>query len=523
MTNIQNQEENSYVNEIDVERKIINFIHNISKQYKATFISTFIWGIIAHGMALFNKYSFHDDIGALFSVGGTYNLGRWLLGVLGEFISKFFGSSLYSIPLINGLCSILFIAISACIIIDLFEIRHIVFCISLSGIMVTFPVITGLFGYMYTAPYYMFGLLLTVTGAFLVCKYDKWYSFFGGVFLICCSMGIYQAFVPVAISTFLLYLIQSIFVSDDLNENKFFKKALYYAAACIVSVLLYFLLNNIFLQLNNSGLSNYMGIDMMGKESIGTYLFRMGYAFKKMLLPSNMCPGNIRYLYMIWFLIMGMLTVELVYHMFKKNIWIGIQLSVLLVCLPIAINLIYIMSDVVHTLMVYGQIMFFVYSIWILEYVGLFYAKRIKNIVYSVGAIGLLLFSVMYCRFDNICYLKAEFVQQKMISYYTTLITQIKSVDDYKDELPVTFVNSGSIQDQSIPNIEEFNDITILPYVGTMLNDYTWIAFMRNWCGYSPVIIDSDAFDNLPEVQAMPSYPDAGSIQVVNETVVIKF
>ena len=55
------------------------------------------------------------------------------------------------------------------------------------------------------------------------------------------------------------------------------------------------------------------------------------------------------------------------------------------------------------------------------------------------------------------------------------------------------------------------------------LNNWTWMEFMARWCGFSSETANAEEFKNLPEVQAMPCYPEDGSIQVIGETVVVKF
>lgn len=73
----------------------------IKKNFKLILYSTFLWGIFAHGMMIFNKFSYHDDAG-LFEYGLTYSLGRWMLGLIGDFVTFLFGSGYYSVPLFTG-------------------------------------------------------------------------------------------------------------------------------------------------------------------------------------------------------------------------------------------------------------------------------------------------------------------------------------------------------------------------------------------------------------------------------------
>ncbi len=61
-------------------------------------ITAMFVGIAAHGQALFNKFSFQDDISAFNSLGSTYESGRWFLGVLDTAVNILFGMRPYSLP-----------------------------------------------------------------------------------------------------------------------------------------------------------------------------------------------------------------------------------------------------------------------------------------------------------------------------------------------------------------------------------------------------------------------------------------
>ena len=77
---------------------------------KTVLCSATFWGLLAHGMVLFNKYSFHDDARYFNEVGATYESGRWMLGILGSLSANLLGSKNYSLPVVNGTITILCIA-----------------------------------------------------------------------------------------------------------------------------------------------------------------------------------------------------------------------------------------------------------------------------------------------------------------------------------------------------------------------------------------------------------------------------
>ena len=63
-------------------------------------------------------------------------------------------------------------------------------------------------------------------------------------------------------------------------------------------------------------------------------------------------------------------------------------------------------------------------------------------------------------------------------------------------------------------------------YLSEIINDNSWIDYMRYWCGFEPRLVDDVTMKNLQNdnfVKMMPCYPDDGSISVINDTVVVKF
>lgn len=85
---------------------------------KTVLCSATFWGLLAHGMVLFNKYSFHDDVRYFNEVGATYESGRWMLGILGSLSANLLGSKNYSLPVVNGTITILCIAAIVYLLVD---------------------------------------------------------------------------------------------------------------------------------------------------------------------------------------------------------------------------------------------------------------------------------------------------------------------------------------------------------------------------------------------------------------------
>lgn len=508
---------------------IRGLMNKVEFRYKVTFLSTFLIGLFSQGMGLFNKYSIHDDAG-LFGTGATYTSGRWLLDWVGRIEQKGFGDGHYSLPIINGGAAILLIALAACLIVSLLDIQNDFLCAFIGGIMVCFPVVTALFGYMFTVHYYMIAMFMGILGAFLVCRYNKWYLLVIGIVLMGASVGIYQAFIPITLSVILLYFIN--YTIDRSNSIlKIVRTMVTLAISALLFFVFYLVMTNIFLKIQHTGLSDYKGINTIGKLSFYEYWLRVQDAYIEFFMPDSsrgyyMYSHSILTAYYIVLIVILIFSLILIWRVGKEDKIRALILLAAIGCVPLATNFVFIMAGKkeTHALMVYAQLMVYVLGAWLLDKVK-FTKRNIQQAVFSVALFGLGILLLMYCRFDNKCYLSAELSQQEAISYFTTLITRIKSVQDYTDEMPVAFINQREIEDNSVKELWALDDIIMDPYWGIneYLNTYNWNQFVNIWCGYYPVMANYKNYETMPEVINMPHYPDDGSIQIIDDTVVVKF
>ena len=508
----------------------MNLLKKISLPAKAAFFTALIAGIFSQGMGLFNKFSWHDDISAMFHVGATYKAGRWMLGLLSELESWLYGGTPVSLPAFNGFLSLLLIALSAVLVTSILKIRRPFFAGAIGALMVVFPVITGFFGYMFTAHYYCFSLFLTVAGAYLIGE-KHWWLWIVGALLIGSAIGIYQAFLPLGASLLLFRLI--LFAVEEADQPKDLIKTAFIALLMLILALgFYFGMNRLFLQLRHVKLSSYQGISDMAHLTLSDMLDRVRYAYSDFLAPDEyaaytMVPLTLRNLYTVFLIAAAALSLGVVVRCFlRKRIFFGICTALFLLLIPMAVNLIFVMADLnnIHSLMTYGQIGLF---LWVAALADRLEWKWEKAAVIARGTVAalLILLCVMYGRYDNECYLRASLTQQEAISFCTTLITRIQSTEGYHDSYPVVLVKNGAYFDNNLFLPEELEHITQMPYrdLSHYLNDYAFQSFMKYWCGYAPEYRSDKAFRDNPEVAEMPCYPNDGSIRIMDECVVIHF
>ena len=504
-------------------------IRRISPGARAAFFGAVLFGLISQGMGLFNKFSWHDDIFTLFLTGATITSGRWMLHVLAELEILIFGDGHYSLPLMNGLFSLICIGVSAGLIAQLLKIRKSVYCVLLGAVMAAFPVVTALFGFMFTVSYYMLAALMIVTGAYLICTAGRWQFKAAGVVLAGCSVGIYQAFLPMLLSVILLYDLM-ILAEEEEKVSEFLKRLMGQGVCVLAAMAVYLAGSRLFLWKYDMQLDDYMGISQAASVTLATYLHRAARAYQEFFRPTrnvlwDMYPQHLHYLYLGMLCVDMLLGIRLIVRTWQRDKGKAVLLLFLLALVPLTCNFIFLMSDEVHSLMVFGQTMQIVLFVLLADRLEI-HCLGARQIVSLGAAIMLGVMCIMYARYDNQCYLKMIFQQQEAISWYTTLITQIKSTQGYRDELPVAWVGRENLQDQSLYHIHELDFLKLAGYdqgIQEYINSWSWETYLARWCGFRPEKANPEAIKNLREVQTMPHYPDDGSIRIINDIIVVNF
>ena len=498
----------------------------LSPSFLSAFMGALAFGLLGQGMGLFNKFSWHDDIFSLFMTGTASGLGRWMLHVMAEAERWFYGNGYFSLPVVNGVISLLCVGLSAGLMTDFFRIRSRWLSLLLGGVM---AVVTSLFGFMYTVHYYMIALLMVTGGSILFCGVGPWWKKGIGVLLCGCGIGTYQAFIPIMLMIVLTD--QILFLARREEDLRAWGKRVLIRAACVAGAMgVYFAGSELFLRIKGAELDSYLGISQMGEGGLSVYLARVLLAYREFFLPSrntlwDMYPQALLNVYRLMLCLDAALAAVWVARTWKKGPARALLLAAAFALVPLGCNFVFVMSDTVHSLMVYGQVMQMVLLVCLAdgaELPSLFCRKALSG----AAALLLALSAVMYIRYDNQCYLKTAFQQQEAISWNTTLVTRIESAEGFRDELPVAFVNRRDMADQNLYNLTELDFLTLGTYdtdIRGYLNDWAWSEFLARWCGFRPQTVDPEQVKNWPEVQAMPSYPDDGAIQIIRDVIVVKF
>ena len=512
----------------------------VKKEYIIVFAATFGFALFAHGFAMFTKLSVLDDPLYQFEVGNTLTLGRWMLYLLYR-LTRFAGYSGYSLPLFNGLVSFFFLALVSCILVNLFQIRHPLTLVAVSGILTVTPAVTGLLAYSYTMPYYLFGLLLCTGGTALATYGRKLPQMIVGIAMIACGTGIYQAYLPFVAGVLLIIILLQTADGKISGGKELLRMAGRFLLIAVAALLLYLAVNALLLSVSGEQLSDYRGVGTFGTTGMDGYIARVADAYTQFFAPASdasyhMFPMRLIWLFYLSVLFVVVLGVQTFRQLSQKEKVNGICFLLLLLLSPLVFNSIFVITgkEEVHALMVHAQSLWFFMAAALAEHcmdAGKPCTDDAGKIpgrgkLRTAFAVVTLLLCLGLTRYANACYLSTYYAQSEAQAYLNRLALKIEQQPGYYDKMEVAFISEYEKTAETLPSYDAFRAIVTFPYprnAEELLNQYTWKLMMEQWCGFTPLTTDPARFAEMSEVQAMPCYPEEGSIAVIDGTVVVKF
>ncbi|MCM1537975.1 MAG: glucosyltransferase domain-containing protein [bacterium] len=441
-------------------------------------------------------------------------------------------------PWLNGLTFVLCIALVSAMVVYLLNIKDRVLSILTGGIMVTFAPVMGTVFFMFTAPFYGIALVFVTLAAWMFVS-EKWWIKPIGCVLGILSLGIYQAYFPFCAALLVLSLLKQLF------KGKSFRfvlvRAFQYLGLLVVTVIGYLLITRVFW---GEELSAYQGADQMGILSITEIpmIIKTIYSNYRRFHFGEFSGINSNITILAGLSVLCICgIIEIVVYAVSRflqkecdSVLKGLMGLALMAIFPIAVFGIYLMAShaYIYSLMFYPLVLCFIMPVMLLDQwnqsQGGLIRKfpKLEKIILSganvIVTVMLTLSILGYCHYDNEYYLQIALCKEQTDSIVTTWITQIKSLDGYRADMPVAFI--GSYHDDTYYNAENYFPNTYLAgWANYVLSDQ-YLKYMETYCGYCPVVLhDTSMLMTMPEVQEMPCYPTSGSIRIVDDIVVFKF
>lgn len=510
------------MNAIKIGEKIIP----IKQEWKTGVLATWILGLLAHAYRFFNFLPTWDSMFNFKGVGQTNNLGRIFLGFVGKI------SSDYDLPWVNGALSLLYISLTVVLLIELFNIRSQISCVLLAGLLVTFPVVTSSFAYMFTADPYMAALLLSVLAVYLTRKYK--YGFIPGMIVMGLCIGTYQAYLCVTFVVVLLLAIQ-----DLLLEKKTVKQMFLLEWKQVPMVIGGYIFYKIAMKLifayyeavygYDMSVTGYQGIDSVGLMTLAEYK----EAFRKTIVnwAQMWCLQNgvfhtnkygLLHLMIIGGIVLGTVLL-IIKNKTYKNVPGVLLTAVAIIAMPFAAFAINFASPNVgyHTLMEMG--ICFLYVLLLLYIERGKWETKAEKVLKFVGTLTLAALCYFNILLANEAYFQMNVSYEKSYSVSASVLQKIEDLDEYPEKTRVavmgtTHAKSGDIDDLA-PSIMGVSQDVYLN------GEYHYISMWSHCFGRNFGMTTDEEKNVIRETvayQEMPVYPAKGCVAVINDIIVIK-
>ena len=489
----------------------------LAAEYKLPLAVGVVFGLAANLYAFTNKFVNADELEYIFSKGATLSSGRWALALTSYIFPD------VSMPWIYGVITVALLTVSACVIIRTFGIKGQMLRCVLAGLIVSFPVQTLTFTYMFTSAPYALAVLL-VTLAVYVTLHGGRCTRWAGIVLLAFALGIYQAYIMLASGLFVAYLMRKA-QEREWSWQRLLRCGMWCLAVLAGGLVLYFAVNKLVMTLTATEYNAYAAASITDEGLKG--LLNAYALFFKSIMYRYLLLVPLRFLRLLHLMLLLITALICLYALVREMDW-GKRIIMLLhnVIYPLSINCHAAVTPGQHTVEYFSFFALYVVFASLADGVKL---PRFDAAVRDAAAVLLVLVVCANTVFSNMVFLKQKLVYEESCGFGQQLVSGIKSTPGYTGEERVVIAGraSGAIysaQEISMWNIPAVRDEVISIYSRDhLLRDYLGLDERVEDVNVMNVDFGFDADEAFMELySAMPAFPAEGSIVKHNGDIVVK-
>lgn len=517
---------------------INKIFEDIDEKNQKRFIIEFIFGIL-FSVVIYSTFmtqqltNTYDGMWRqTYFISGNWeaSLGRWLLPIID---TLHFG--LHLDPM-TSLMTLSTFVIGFILILDLFEVKNLFIALVSMSVFLSSTLVSIILSYRFTSFSYGLAFLFAVMAVYVPVKMNSFtIKILLSALLICFFMALYQAFLAVYGLLILFYIIFLILKGD--NDFKKILSFIILTLECsIPGIIIYAFSLAVSLKNRHIALSSYHGADSSGttetlanlpKSMLNAYSLFFNYFFNpdKFNFRLNALQDlKILWLMPVIFLFILIITGIHVFKENKKDRRMFIIYCIIVLLLPIACNAALVIAPNADFSLqtTVGPAIFFSLSILLLDNESIKIKKPVSVIIGCISMI-LLYGSILQLQIDQNAMLEGRKASEVMA---------LDILDDLKDQgfygSTLFFVGNPADNELFIvsPNYYRAN-----PYakIGSfaLVRDCMRLSYQSFYYNYlhTPLNVSDKMYEDLAysdEVKSMPSYPNAGYIQPVDDVVVVK-
>ncbi len=488
------------------------------------------FGLAAHAYMFFTFAPSHDGMMYLLATDDEVTLqisnGRFMQPVYWLLRGRI------PVPWLVGLLSLLYIAASSYMIVSVLGIERRLSLVLLCGLLATDVTVTATNAtYIYTVDTYMLALLLASAGAWLWERLPRW-GVLAAVPLFACSMGLYQAYIDVAIGLALLLMMRRIMDGEPFSG--LWKRALRYGLSLLAGAALYYALVKLILALTGVAMSNnYNSLNNLLENNVASMLRLVPDAYSDLSdqLLSSSRSFNTTAIILCRSLI-GLLGLALWVRCVRVRRIRGLALLSLLLCaalLPLGLNFVYVLSaGETHGLMTYSFVLVYALVLLPLELTGpsgrmVSGGRRLMACLCAYAV----LFNVVSA---NSCYYKKQLIYESASQYVYSVVEAMERDPAYEPGVtPVAIVGTFSLSYAAWDSdglFQQYHDITGMSRNSSITYIDTFPAYCQFVLGHRANVIMDDAqrleIQYRRSTMLMPVFPQEGFCQMQDGVMVVK-
>lgn len=493
----------------------------------------FFAGFFAHLFAFTNIIPNSDGISRVFDAQQMTVSGRWFL----HYASAWNGY--VQAPAVIGFFALLFLAASAALTASLLRIRSLGLSALCGALLSVFPSVAYTFLYLFTASAYCFGILLAVLSVWLVSRHK--YGFLFAALVLACALGTYQAYLAVAASLSLICVI--LYALEGHSTREIARLGLKYLAFLALGLGLYALILWIFLRVKDLELLDYKGLSSLGDGmTLGKLLREIGAAYRGFrryfFVPRSFANyttsatvvGNV---VLALAALCAFVRVLCRSGCHKRPGALALTLA-LCALLPLALNLTVLMGEAMP-IMRYALVLAYVFALvlvdraLIAEPVGKKKQPKPEKQTPQLPrlaccAAGLLL--ILSFQIDNLAYTVSAQAHRATESFATRLVERVETTPGYRNGMEVVIIGGfpSKVYHSQIEAFSLVEDYSNLSSSVVPLNKHVYY-YLNDWLNVPWQMPDEETMISVSDsgrFQAMPLYPDDGSVAIVDGRLVVK-
>lgn len=510
--------------------KIRDFFGINPSKYKKILLYTVIFWAAAHGYRFLNNLYTGDTLTGVFQDDIVWQraLGRFM-----QTFSLVFRGVVVA-PWLLFVISIFLFSTATFFVTEVLKIEKPIFLFFTCGILSCNITITCA-NAVYTPWIDIYGMafLLASFGVWLFLKDNRW-CYALGIFSFISAMGFYQCYIDVAFTLFLIIIVK------DLTEKKTFKeiglKVLKIICGLAASGVGYYILFKAVIKIHNgfeansyNGLAGVLDFENHSIFNLFAgaykqfffYLMNQGTFLSTHLLGRRVSDAWDVVVGAIVILTLALIIIELIIlnKANKPHPWqIALQVVLLLLFAPVS-NFVYIISKgFEYELMIYSFFFLFIFMLCLAERIGEKKLHSIKTFAIVIPLVILIWNNIVY---SNQIYFKIDMQDRAAQTYATQLLYDIERTEGYDiGDTQVLFVGSPNLS-TSIDYPEYLKDLTIHSNYKTAFTYINSLPFyIKSYLAASINILETEDYPD--EAIKMPVYPEEGSIQFINDVLVVK-